>query len=528
MISIRNVTKRYGSRTVLGDVSCDVQPGEITLLLGANGAGKSTLLRCLLGVTDFAGSIEVAGRNPLADGSAVRALVGYMPQHGGLDPDLTVGDTMRFYAAIRRADPSRIAPLLREAGLEPEVDTTVAELSGGMRQRLGFAVALVSDPPILVLDEPTSSLDAASRRWIAGRLQSLADEGRTILVSTHAGHHLLEAGGRHLTIEEGRLTANISRGQSDDVTRPAIAGDAKPIVLKELRDGLRNRWLIAYAVLLGLLGLAATAAGYDSVAGLGLQMFGRTTATLMNLSLLLGPLVGVLVGAAAIAGERERGTLENLLAQPISRTRLLLAKHAGLTVALAVATVAGFVPAGVLVAVTSGGGMLAYYALFPLLAVGAVVSLAGIGLFISVCSRSAVQAQGIAVAVWFLLALFYDLLLIGSLAAGGLSTNWLVPALVANPIDATRVLGVLALEPDLYTLGPAGVLLTATLGSAGASAALASTIAAWTAIPVVAATLRFSSPLKRSRSHEAGKTCSVPGGVSTRRHHRVRIGRAGI
>ena len=166
--------------------------------------------------------------------------------------------------------------------------------------------------------------------------------------------------------------------------------------------------------------------------------------------------------------------------------------------------------------------------MFPVLAVGAVVSLAGIGLLISVCSRSAVQAQGIAVAAWFMLALFYDLLLIGSLAAGGLSTSWLVPALVANPIDATRVLGVLALEPDLYTLGPAGVLLTAKLGSAGASAVLGAVIAAWTAVPVLAASFRFSSPLKRSRSHEAGKTCSVPGGVSSRRHHRMRVGRAGI
>ena len=536
MISIRNVTKAYGSRPVLRDVSCDIRPGEITLLLGANGAGKSTLLRCLLGLVDFQGDINVGGLDPLSSGTAVRARIGYMPQSGGLHPDLTVGQTMQFHAAVRRADPARIQPLLQEAGLAEETDTRVADLSGGMRQRLGFAVALVSDPPILVLDEPTASLDAASRQWIATRLRALASRGRTILVSTHSGHDLVASGGPRLAIEDGRLNreAEASPNRSDERPRSdvgmrfdtAVAGDVRPIIRKELVDALRNRWLSAFALLLGVLGLAATASGYDSVAGLGLQMFGRTTATLMNLSLLLAPLVGVLMGAASIAGERERGTLELLLAQPLSRSRLLLAKHAGLLVALAAATVAGFLPAGVLIAVASGPGMLAHFALFPLLAVAAAAALAGIGLLISVSSRSAVQAQGVAVAAWFALALLYDLVLIGSLATGGLGAQWLVPALVANPIDATRVLGILALEPDLYTLGPAGALMTNSLGSAGAAAVLASTLGSWIVVPIFASIVRFSSPLRRKGSH-ATDTTGVPArSVGARGHYRVRFGRA--
>ena len=100
-------------------------------------------------------------------------------------------------------------------------------------------------------------------------------------------------------------------------TSRAAQDPARPVIRKELRDAVGNRWLIGYAAVLGALGLAATATGLDSTSGLALQAFGRTTATLMNLCLLLAPLVAVLMGAASIAGERDRGTLEHLLAQPL-------------------------------------------------------------------------------------------------------------------------------------------------------------------------------------------------------------------
>jgi Cu-processing system permease protein len=254
-------------------------------------------------------------------------------------------------------------------------------------------------------------------------------------------------------------------------------------------------------------------------------MFGRTTATLLNLSLLLAPLVAVLMGAASIAGERERGTLEHLLAQPLSRTQLLLGKHAGLLLALAAATVAGFVPAGVLIAANSGPGLLLHYALFPALAVGAGAALAGIGLVISVSSRSAAQAQGTAVAVWFTLALLYDLVLIGTLAISGLAPGWLVGTLAANPIDATRVLGVLALEPDLYVLGPAGAYLTSNLGTAGAAVLLATAVLFWIALPVVAAIMRFSWSFRRKQSNDSYAVSVGARGVGSGRSHRLFVGR---
>ncbi len=504
MIAIRNVTKRYGRRVALQDVSLTMVPGEVTLLLGANGAGKSTLLRCLLGITDYDGSISVGGFDPIANGCDVRSAIGYMPQSGGLHVDLTVRDTMQLYARIRQASASRGLTLLEEAGLTSHLDTLVGELSGGMRQRLGFALALLPDPRVLVLDEPSASLDAASRRWLAARLRSAAAEGRTVIVSTHAGQELLAAGDRTVTLEDGRVIDTACA--SDRETPPAVTtaphgvtrgwrhriARVRPIVEQEVRDGLANRWLITYALLLGGLGLAATATGINSASGLAIQAFGRTTATLMNLCLLLSPLVAVVMGAASIAGEQERGTLEHLLAQPLTRAELLLGKHLGLLAALTAATVAGFLPAGVAIAVAAGPAVLPHYLLFPVIAVLAGAAMAAIGMFISVTSRSAVHAQGMAMVTWFAFVLLYDLVLMGSLAVSGMPAEWLAAALAANPVDAARVLGVLALEPDLYLLGPAGAFLTTRLSPAGTAGLLLGALVLWALVPVGAAAMKFS------------------------------------
>lgn len=537
MIEIRNVSKRYGRRAALDDVSLTIEAGEVTLLLGANGAGKSTLLRCLLGITNFEGTIRVAGRDPLSDGRGVRSLIGYMPQSGGLHPDLTVDDTMRFYAEIRSADRDRCGTLLADAGLADHRTTLVGELSGGMRQRLGFALALLTDPPILVLDEPSASLDAASRAWLAAQLRAMAADGRVVLVSTHAGQELLDAGDRRLTLEEGRLISTSSPPAATTAPRSAgvrahaaATGRVMPVLRKELSDAISNRWLIGYALLLAALGLAATATGLDSASGLAVQAFGRTTATLMNLCLLLAPLVAVLMGAAAIAGEQERGTLEHLLAQPLSRTGLLLGKHAGLLIALTIATVTGFLPAGVLIAAAAGPALIGHYLLFPAIAALAGAAMLGIGLLISVSSRSAVQAQGTAVFAWFAFVLLYDLVLMGSLALSGMPAPWLAGALVANPVDAARVLGVLALEPDLYLLGPAGAFLAARFSHNGAAAVLLASLTFWAAAPLAAASFGFSKPLRRKRADKKNRAHVAAGRQRTDGGHRVQVERgiAGI
>jgi ABC-type multidrug transport system ATPase subunit/ABC-type transport system involved in multi-copper enzyme maturation permease subunit len=510
MIEIQSLSKRYGRRQALETLTLQINPGEVTLLLGANGAGKSTLLRCLLGITTFEGVIRVEGLNPLVEGRAVRALVGYMPQTGGLHPDLTVLDTIHLYADIRRVSRARCAPLLKQAGLDGHTHVNVGDLSGGLRQRLGFALALLADPQILILDEPTSSLDAASRDWLAATLRALAADGRTVLVSTHAGQELLAAGDRRIVLEEGRLVSDsrawsVAAPSRADSVRVATAGSVLPLIRKELADALGNRWLISYAVALAVLGCAAASTGIQSSSGLALQAFGRTTATLMNLCLLLSPLVAVLMGAASIAGERERGTLEHLLAQPITRSGLLLAKHVGLLGSLTLATTAGFVPAGMLIAWSAGPAVLRHYLLFPAIAALVGAAMAAIGLLVSVSSRSASQAQGAAISVWFGFVLLYDLILMGSLAVNGMTAEFLSAALLANPVDAARVLGVLSLEPDLYLLGPAGAYLAARFSRGGAAALLLSALALWAVVPLVVAVLRF-----RLRAPRTGKSVIVP------------------
>src|SRR5262245_22975056 len=516
MIRIDHVSKRFGRRTALENVCLQILPGEVTLLLGANGAGKSTLLRSILGIADFDGSISVNGLDPLRDGPAVRSLIGYMPQSGGLHGDLTVQETLRFWAAIRRVPIARAVALANEAGLGDQAETRVRGLSVGMRQRLGFALVLLTDPPILILDEPSSSLDAASREWVAERLRSLARSGRTVLVSTHAGQELVASGDRRIVLDGGRVVEGVwyppavvaafehDRASSERaIGQPLALPSAMPIARKELRDALRNRWMVGYSVLLAALGLVAATAGFESSAGLALQTFGRTTATLMNLCLLLAPIVAVLAGASAIAGEQDRGTLELLLSQPIARSTFLLSKYVGLLASLTIATVVGFLPAGVLIATETGAAFLGQYALFPAIAVALGAAMLGVGLRISIASRTAVQAQGMAIFAWFAFVLLYDLLLMGTLTVSGIPIQLLAASLIANPVDAARVLGVLALEPDLYLLGPAGAYLAVNLTRAGAALCLTGSLVFWVAVPLASSVRRFQLPVRRQPARRA-------------------------
>jgi len=263
------------------------------------------------------------------------------------------------------------------------------------------------------------------------------------------------------------------------------------IIRKELRDALHNRWLIGYALLLAVLGFVAALMGLRSAAGLGLQMFGRTTATLTNLCLLLAPLIALSMGSASIAGERDRGTLEHLLAQPLERGELLLGKYIGLLSSLCLATVVGFAPAGLMVAIVAGGMALAHYLLFPLLAILLIASMLALGMLISVRSRGGAQAQGRAILLWFLFVLLYDLLLMGTLVTAGLTGGALAFLLLMNPVDAARVLVVLALEPDLYLLGPAGALLVGQLSRWGTAAVLFGSLLVWTVAPLLLALASF-------------------------------------
>lgn len=268
--------------------------------------------------------------------------------------------------------------------------------------------------------------------------------------------------------------------------RPLVA-----IARKEVRGALGSSWLLAYASVFALLAVALSYAGERSLGSVGLENFSRTTASLLNLSLLLAPLVALLVGSGAVAGDRDRGTLSYLLAQPVDRWQLLLGKYIGVSVSVALATTIGFGAGGVAIALMTSSMDAGTYLLFAGLVLALVVATTGIGFVASVVSKTRVQALGIAMLAWALGVFFFDLMLIGIVASMSLGGGGLLFALLFNPVEVVRVLAIIHLEPDLQVLGPFGSYLLERIGTRGAVAVLAAALVAWTAAPIALAAYLF-------------------------------------
>jgi ABC-type transport system involved in multi-copper enzyme maturation permease subunit/mono/diheme cytochrome c family protein len=262
------------------------------------------------------------------------------------------------------------------------------------------------------------------------------------------------------------------------------------IVRKELHDARGNKWIYLYSIIVAILGIVIAQTGISSGGAVTLQLYGRTVATLVNLCLFLSPLVAMTLGTAAISGERDQGTLEQLLSQPITRNELLLGKYCGLWIALFVATVIGFAPAGIIIGMYASFIHSINILIYPLLSQLLISVMLAIGLVISVTARSRAQATAVGIAIWFLFVLAYDMLLLGSLSVISLPTQLLSMLLFLNPVDASRILTVLFLEPDLYILGPAGAYLVDTFGVTATAFMLFGSLLVWTVVPLVAA-MRF-------------------------------------
>jgi ABC-type multidrug transport system ATPase subunit len=203
MIRISNLTKRYGRFTAVNDVSFDVEPGEALALWGRNGAGKTTVIRCLLGLTHSEGRIVVGGRDLRRQGKLVRRTVGYVPQELAFYDDMTALGCLTFYARIKRVAIDRCRAVIREVGLEQHERKRVAEMSGGMKQRLALAAALLADPPLLLLDEMTSNLDAKVRAGFISLLLRLKRDGKTILFTSHRLDEVEALADRVLVMNDG-------------------------------------------------------------------------------------------------------------------------------------------------------------------------------------------------------------------------------------------------------------------------------------------------------------------------------------
>lgn len=205
MITAKNLSKHYGKTIALDQVSFAIQPGESVALWGANGAGKTTTLRCLLGVQGFDGELTVRGIDVRRNGKAARAAIGYVPQEAAFY-DMSVMETLHFYARLKRAASERIQDVLEQVQLTDHAAKRVSMLSGGMKQRLALAVALLADPPILVLDEPTANLDVKAQRDFVHAIQTLNQSGKTIVFSSHRLDEVIALASRVLVLTDGRLT----------------------------------------------------------------------------------------------------------------------------------------------------------------------------------------------------------------------------------------------------------------------------------------------------------------------------------
>ena len=208
LVSVSHLTKSYGARRAVSDVSFELAPG-VTGLLGPNGAGKSTLVRCLAGLSGWDdGEIRVAGADPSWRARDARGSVGFMPERVSFPPEMRVEDYLRFAAegkGIRRSGRrTAIEGVLDRTGLEGVRSRIIANLSKGYRQRVGLAQALLGDPPVLILDEPSAGLDPLNVIEIRGVLRTYAEE-RTVLVSTHSLGETRQLCSRVLVLSSGRL-----------------------------------------------------------------------------------------------------------------------------------------------------------------------------------------------------------------------------------------------------------------------------------------------------------------------------------
>jgi lipooligosaccharide transport system ATP-binding protein len=218
LLCLRGVRKSYGSNEVVCGVDLELTAGECFGLLGPNGAGKTTTLRLALGLTEpDAGEIFLLGHTVPRRAREARVRVGVVPQTDNLDPDFTVFENLLVYGryfGLRDADiAARIPVLLEFAGLEARAGARIQTLSGGMKRRLSLARALVNDPDLIFLDEPTTGLDPQARHLIWERLKRLVAEGKTILLTTHFMDEAERLCKRVAVMDRGRIIAEGSPPQ---------------------------------------------------------------------------------------------------------------------------------------------------------------------------------------------------------------------------------------------------------------------------------------------------------------------------
>jgi nitrous oxidase accessory protein len=225
MLAVKAMSKHYGRFAAVDEVSFEVAPGEAVALWGPNGAGKSTLLKCLLGLVHFTGTVRIDGHDAVTQAKTARGRLGYVPQELAFYPEWSGRELLAFLAKIKRVSPERVDVALGEVGLAAHGAKPIGSLSGGMKQRLALAAALLSDPPLLVLDEITSNLDANGREGLLRVLARLKESGKTIVFTSHRRDDVLRLADRVLVLESGRVARH---------ARPEDVAEAEADALEDL------------------------------------------------------------------------------------------------------------------------------------------------------------------------------------------------------------------------------------------------------------------------------------------------------
>jgi len=558
VLSVRHLSRRFGQNRAVQHVSFVARAGETIALWGANGAGKTTILRCLLGLLRFEGEVQVMGIDVRRRSVQARRYVGYVPQLIHLHPDLTVRETALFYAQLRRVDDARAETLLQEWGLHEHAEKPVFALSGGLKQKLALVIALLSDPPILLLDEPTAHLDAAARAEWLELLRRLKAEGKTLIFCTHQFPEVRALADRVIVLENGQKTAELTgeqftrlwqqRGSLRLIVDPADAqratqrlqqagytveasdgllvvhhlearriepirllldagvevldyewrapiespnwseipeserfaaeipvaatepsalnkGERQPfwrqvrlLASKEIRDLRRNRWVLLLTAIFTGLSVLLTAFGLSGVGDTGGMVgFGRTFATLLNLSLLIMPLMGLIIGAMSLASERDQLTLTTLLAQPITPSVIVWGKFLGALGVLSGAVLIGFGGSGLIIYAYGADVPLGKFLLQTGLTLLLSWACMALGMAVSALTRRASTAIGLAILLWLALTFVSDLGIIGTALALKLKAQTLLWLTLLNPLQVFKIAVIQVMEGTLEVLGSAGL-----------------------------------------------------------------------
>ncbi len=247
MINVRNLTKRYGAVVAVDNLSMTVRPGLVTGFLGSNGAGKSTTMRMMLGLTrPTVGTVTFDGQ-PYRQLTRPTRTVGALLDAAAVQPFRTATEHLRWVALAGRTDPAEIGANLEVVGLAAATNRRVGEFSLGMRQRLGLAAALLGDPQVLILDEPTNGLDPDGIAWLRSLLRSFAEQGRTVFLSSHLMGEMELTADRVVIIDEGHFVADLTIPELIARTAPGrvhvVSSDDEQlsVVLGESGAGVEHR-----------------------------------------------------------------------------------------------------------------------------------------------------------------------------------------------------------------------------------------------------------------------------------------------